>query len=154
MGTFKPGSFPGDLWLPFQERMPEAKGMRSKRMILHLASLSFFLAAGHSLGQGAEPVNPAPAGVTIEPVVKGQVAETKFTNGTDRELAIVYGIERFRLPPGKSKSVPNPQQAMVDLRIADLPGKGMEWRQRFEGKEAPKAPKRLIPFPWAKPNKP
>ncbi len=87
-------------------------------------------------------------------MVNGQVAETKFTNGTDRELAIVYGIERFRLPPGKSKSVPNPQQAMVDLRIAERPDQGLEWRQRFEGNATPNAPKRLIPFPWAKPNKP
>lgn len=99
-------------------------------------------------------MNPARAGVTIEPVVQGQVAETKFTNGTDRELSIIYGIERFLLPPGKIKSVPDPQKAMVDLRIADRPDKGTEWRQRYEGKDAPKAPKRLIPFPWANPNKP
>jgi hypothetical protein len=128
--------------------------MGIQKAIRHLASLCFFFAAGHALGQGARPLNPAPAGVTIEPVVNGQVAETKFTNGTDRELAIVFGIERFRLSPGNSKSVPNPQQATVDLRIADRPDKGMEWRQRFEGKDTPKAPKRLILFPWAKPNKP
>ncbi len=123
----------------------------------HVASLCFFLAAAHSPGQGVGPANPGKppvAGVTIEPVVKGQIAETKFTNDTNRELAIVYGSERFRLPPGKIKSVPNPQQAMVDLRIADRPDKGLEWRQRFEGKAAPKAPKRFIPFPCAGPNKP
>ena len=123
----------------------------------HVASLCFFLAAANSPGQGVGPANPGKppvAGVTIEPVVKGQVAEMKFTNGTNRELAVIYGIERFRLPPGKSKSVPIPQQAMVDWHIAERPDKGLEWRQRFEGKAAPKAPKRLIPLPWAKPNKP
>lgn len=132
--------------------------MSGKReTIRHVASLCFFLAAANSLGQGvgpANPGNPPVAGVFVKPVVKAQVAETKFTNGTNREIAIVYGIERFRLPPGKSKSVPNPQQAMVDLRITDRPDKGLEWRQRFEGKAAPKAPKRFIPFPWAGPDEP
>ena len=54
---------------------------------------------------------------------------------------------------GKRNSVPNPQKAMVGLRIADRSDNGLEWRQRFEGKAAPNDPKRLIPFPWAKPNK-
>lgn len=49
--------------------------------------------------------------------------------------------------------MPKPQKARVGLRIADRSDNGLEWRQRFEGKAAPNDPKRLIPFPWAKPNK-
>jgi hypothetical protein len=141
--------------------------MGLQRTVRNAASLCFFLAAEHAIGHGARPLNQAPAGVaiepvvkaapagvTIEPVVKGLFAKAIFTNATDRELAITFDNKRFRLSPGKIKSVPSPPKGMVDLRIAENPGNGLPMRERVQGKFAPRNPKVFVPFPWAGPNNP
>jgi len=90
--------------------------------------------------------NPqAPASVTIEIEHTKVPASTKFTNNADRELAFIYGPEKFLLKPGASKSVPVPKPQMFELRIAESIGKG-RLLERFQSQATPDDPKRIIPL--------
>lgn len=119
------------------------------------AFVVILLACPRGLAQGQNGKNPVPkAGVLIEPVQKNKVPESKFTNRTADDLAIIYGREKFSLKSGENKTVPVPQQPMSDLRIFEKRAPGKPAIERVHSKAGPNDPKRFIPFPWTKPNKP
>jgi hypothetical protein len=103
---------------------------------------------------GAPPAKnpPAPAGVSIEIEHTKMPASAKFTNDTDRELAFIYGPEKFSLKPGASKSVPVPKPETFELRIFESLGKG-RLQERFQSQATPDDPKRVIPLIFEKPKK-
>jgi hypothetical protein len=106
-----------------------------------------------AFGQAPVAPNPVPnAGVMIEPL-QGQGGPTsKFTNSTDNDLGILYGKNKFILKPGKTHSIPIPQQEIIDLKIFE---KRPDDRlvTRYASQTTPNAEKRFIPLRWAKPNK-
>lgn len=114
-------------------------------------STPLFAQQGAAQNPPNAPKVPVP-GLTIEPDNAKMPPVSKFTNGTDQEIAIEYGKEKFRLKPGASKDVPTPQQKTFELKIYEFAGKdGL--RRRYQGGATPNDPKRTIPLDWAMPKK-
>ena len=123
--------------------------MKSIRLILLAVACSFLAPLSAQQGAVPNPPNaPAAPGLTIEPDNAKVPPVSKFTNGTDEEIAVEYGKEKFRLKPGASKEVPIPLQKTFELKIYEFAGKG-EVRRRYQGSATPNDPKRTIPRDWA-----
>jgi hypothetical protein len=121
---------------------------RAALVVLALAGSQAFALPG-----APPPKNPpAPAGVSVEIEHAKVPASAKFTNDTDRELAFMYGTEKFSLKAGGSKSVPVPKPQIFELRIFESLGKG-RLQERFRGQATPDDPKRVIPLIFEKPRK-
>jgi hypothetical protein len=133
------------------------QAMRSPRLSLlanaartALVMLAFGGAQASALPAAPKAKNPpAPAGVSIEIEHTKVPAAAKFTNDTDRELAFIYGTEKFSLKSGASKSVPVPKPQMFELRIFESIGKG-RLQERYRSKATPDDPKRVIPLTFEK----
>jgi hypothetical protein len=134
------------------------QSMRTTRLSLFtnaaraaLVSLAFAGSQAAAL-PGAPPVKnpPAPAGVSFE--IEHATASAKFTNDTDRDLAFIYGTQKFNLKPGASKSVPVPKPETFELRIFESIGKG-RLQERFRGQATPDDPERVIPLAFERPKK-
>ena len=120
-----------------------------------MAVVVSLLAGPQSLAQGPKGQNPVPkAGVLIEPVQRNKNPESKFTNLTADDLAVIYGNEKFILRSGANKTVPVPNQPLATLLIAEKRAAGKPMITRVDSKAGPNDPKRFFPFPWTKPNKP
>ena len=117
-------------------------------------SLCAFFVSQVSQGQGQGAVAPKQAGVQITPAAKNQAPMTQFENLTTQTLGVEFGQQRLALKAGEKKILPNPNQPLVDLNIAEYDARKNEWRMRYSSKIAPPNAGRFIPFPWAKPFKP
>lgn len=121
-------------------------------VIVFTLSAFFVSQVSHAQGQGA--VAPKQAGVQITPAAKNQAPMTQFENLTTQTLGIEFGQQRLALKAGEKKILPNPNQPLVDLNIAEYDARNNEWRMRYSSKIVPPNAGRFIPFPWAKRVKP
>jgi hypothetical protein len=128
--------------------------MKLRHLTHFIAYTALVICSPIASGQAVGAPNPAPkAEVTIEPVQGNGGPEAKFTNHTADDLAIVFNNQKFLLKSGEAKSMPFPQQQACDLKIFEARKGDGRYIQRFEGKATRNGKKRIIPFPWANPNK-
>ena len=136
---------------------PTRKPMKPVRRVILAVACVATIPASLRAQQGGAPnpqpniAVPAPApavGLMIEPEIAKLPPVSKFTNGTDQEMGILYGKEKFKLKPGASKEVPIPLEKSFDLKIYEVTPKGM--LPRHESKATPNDQKRTIPLDWKK----
>ena len=128
--------------------------MKLQNLAKLFTTVAFVMCGTVALGQAPAAPNPIPkAGILFEPVQGNAGPESKFTNRTADDLGIVYGKDKFILKPGDAKTIPTPQQQIIDFKIFEKRADDGQMVQRFESKTAPNAKKQFIPFPWARPNK-
>jgi hypothetical protein len=130
------------------------KNMKHRYLANILNAVAIAISGTMAFGQAPAAPNPVPnAGVLIEPVQGKGGPESQFTNSTDSDLGILYGKNKFVLKPGKTLSLPIPQQEIIDLKIFEKRPDDGHLVPRFHGKTTPNAQKRFIPLRGAKPNK-